>query len=42
MSHKEKSLSIEIVNNAIESLALQNRLLNGAHSISDIKLPSYL
>ena len=31
----------EIINFAIQSLVFQSRLLNGAHSISDIKLPCY-
>ena len=39
MSHKETPFIIKIVDFALESLVFQNRPLNGAHSISDIKLP---
>ena len=38
-SYKETPLVIEIINFKIESLAFQNRQLNRAHSISDIKRP---
>ena len=38
LPHKE-TLIKENVNFTIESLVFPNRLLNGAHSISDIKLP---
>ena len=38
MSHKETPLVVEFVNFAIQLLIFQNRLLNDAHSISDIKL----
>ena len=34
-------LEIEIINFATDSLALQNRHLNGVRSISEIKLPCY-
>ena len=40
LPRKERLLVIEIVNLIIESLIFQNRLSNGVHSISDIKLPS--
>ena len=36
---KETPLVIETNNFTVESLGLQNRQLNGAHSVSDIKLP---
>ena len=39
LSHKETPFIIKIVDFALESLVFQNRPLNGAHSISDIKLP---
>ena len=39
LSRKETPVVIEIVIFPIESLVFQKRLLNGAHSISDIKLP---
>ena len=32
---------METINFAMESLVFQKRLSNGAHSISDIKLPCY-
>ena len=34
-------LAIETINFTTESLAFQDRHLNGAHSISDLKLPWY-
>ena len=37
----EMLLVIGIVNFAIESLVFQNRLLNGTHSILDIRRPGY-
>ena len=37
--HKEAPLIIESINFITESLAFQIRHLNGAHSISNIKLP---
>ena len=37
--HKETLRVIETFNFTIESLVFQNRNLNAAHSISDIKLP---
>ena len=39
MYQKETPLVTETINFTIDSLASQNRYLNGAHSISDIKLP---
>ena len=38
MSHKGTPVIIEIINFKTESLAFENRFLNGAHSISDTKL----
>ena len=38
LSHKETPLVIEIINFAIKSLVFQNRFLNGACFILDIKL----
>ena len=39
MYHKETPLVTEIINFTTEPLAFQNRQLNDAHSISDIKRP---
>ena len=36
--HRETSLVTEIINFTIETLVFEKRHLNGAHSISDIKL----
>ena len=36
--HKETPLVIETINLTIESLPIQNKLLEGNHSILDIKL----
>ena len=41
MYFKETPLVIETIKFTIESLAFQKRRLNGAHSISDTKVPCF-
>ena len=41
MYHKERPLVIETLNFTTDSLPSQERLLEGAHSVFDIKLSSF-